>query len=249
MTNLLATNPLKANDHGRMPLFIRVFQLLRRRLETGEWPVGTQVPTIEQLMSEYDVSRATIREAMAQLEREKLVSRTRGRGTFVTGNITNERWLILPSDWHGLAGHIDKLNSKVVELESGPGTPQLLQGEGEAFRTYWRTRRLNYTETGQPYSLTEIYLARDVFRRAPGKFSKRPIVPLLANMYPGLVQSAVQRTTITTAGVETAEHLQIEIGSAVAEVRRIARDGQGRVIYLAQIYYPARYLAIETTLL
>ena len=222
---------------------------MRRRLETGEWAFGDQVPTIEQLMAEYDVSRATIREAMAQLEREGLVSRTRGRGTYVTGNITNERWLILPSDWQGLANHIDTLNSKVVELESGPGTPQLQEGEGELFRSYWRTRRLNYTEAGQPYSFTEIYLAREVFRRAPGKFSKRPIVPLLASEYPTLIRSATQRTTITTAGVETAERLQVEVGAPVAEVRRVACDSEGRVVYLADIYYPARHMAIETTLL
>jgi GntR family transcriptional regulator len=242
-------NPLRAIDRGRTPLFIRVYQLLRKRLETGEWALGNQVPTIEQLMAEYDVSRATIREAMAQLEQEGLINRTRGRGTYVTGNITNERWLILPTDWHGLVGHIDKLNSKVVEIESGPGMPRLAEGEGEAFRSYWRTRRLNYTQAGQPYSLTEIYLAGAVYRLAPGQFAKKAILPLIDSIRPKLVQSATQRLAITTAGVETAEHLQLEIGSPVAEVRRVARDSEGRIVYLADIHYPARHLAIETALL
>jgi GntR family transcriptional regulator len=234
-------------DRGRTPLFIRVYQLLRKRLETGEWSLGNQVPTIERLMAEYDVSRATIREAMAQLEREGLISRTRGRGTYVTGNITNERWLILPMDWHGLVEHIETLNSKVVEIESGPGTPLL--GGGEAYRSYWRTRRLNYTQSGQAYSLTEIYLAASIYRLSPGQFAKKAILPLLASIRPNLVQSATQRLAITAAGVESAEHLQVEIGSPVAEVRRIARDKDGKIVYFANIFYPARHLAIETVLL
>lgn len=46
-----------------------------------------------------------------------------------------------------------------------------------------------------------------------------------------------------------AEHLEIEVAAPGAEVRRIARDSDGRVIYLADIYCPARNLVVETTLL
>lgn len=242
-------NPLKSIDKGRTPLFIRVYQLLRKRLDTGEWPLGAQVPTIEQLMAEYGVSRITIREALAQIEREGLISRSRGKGTHVTGNITDERWLILPTDWKGLVSHIEKLNSKVVEIECGPGLPRLAAGEGILFGTYWRARRLNYTDAGIPYSLTTIFLPRDVFRQAPSSFSRNAILPLLDKLKKVKVHSAVQRLTVTTADIDTANHLEIEIGAPVAAVRRVARDRQDRVLYLADIFYPARHLVIETTLL
>lgn len=240
---------LKANDKGRTPLFIRVHQLLRKRLESGEWALGAQVPTIEQLMVEYGVSRVTIREALAQLEREGLVSRSRGKGTHVTGNIGDERWLILPTDWKGLVGHIDKLNANVVEIDSGPGTPRLADADGTACTSYWRARRLNFAESGLPYSLTTIFLARDVFRLAPQAFAHNAVLPVLDRLKGVKIHSATQRLTVTTADLDTAHHLKIEVGAPVAEVRRVARDRQGRVLYLADIFYPARHLVIETTLL
>ena len=242
-------NLLKAVDKGRTPLFIRVYQLLRKRLEAGEWVLGAQVPTIEQLMAEYDVSRATIREALSQLEREGLISRSRGRGTHVTGTLKDERWLILPTDWHGLVKHIDSLDARVEEIESGPGTPRLAAGEGIAARAYWRARRVNYSQKGAPYSLTTILLARDVFRQTPRMFSRKAILPILASIRHGAIVSARQRMMISTADVDTAGHLEIEVGAPVAEVRRVACDADDRVIYLADILYPARNLVIETTLL
>lgn len=242
-------NPLKSIERGRTPLFIRVYQLLRKRLEDGEWGLGDQVPTIEQLMAEYDVSRITIREALSQLEREGLISRSRGRGTHVTGSLTGERWLILPTDWSGLVTHIDGMDARVKELESGPGTPRLMPEDGQPARAYWRGRRVNYAQSGAPYSLTMIYLARDVFRQAPRIFARKAILPALAGTKGLRIEHARQRMTISTAGVDTAEHLEIEVGAPVAEVRRVATDADGRVVYLAEIQYPARNLVIETTLL
>jgi hypothetical protein len=52
-----ATSPLRAIDHWSTPLFIFVYQLLGRCLDLGERAVGDQVPTLEQLMLEYEVAR------------------------------------------------------------------------------------------------------------------------------------------------------------------------------------------------
>lgn len=242
-------NPLKAIDKGRTPLFIRVHQLLRKRLEDGEWQLGSQVPTIEQLMEEYEVSRITIREALSQLEREGLISRSRGKGTHVTGNITDERWLILPTDWKGLVDHIGALDAEVVEIEGGPGMPRLKPDDGASLSAYWRARRLNCAHSGVPYSLTTIFLAREVYRMAPSAFTRKAVLPVLAGIKGVDIQSATQRLTVTTADIDTAGHLRIEVGAPVAEVRRVARDKQGRAVYVADILYPARHLVIETKLL
>ena len=46
-----------------------------------------------------------------------------------------------------------------------------------------------------------------------------------------------------------AQRLGIGVGMPVAEVRRTARDRDGRIIYFAFIRYPARHLKIKTKLL
>ena len=67
-----------------VPIYAQLVTLFRRRIESGEWPVHHQMPTLESLVEELGVARATIRHAIGFLEREGLVGRYRGRGTFRT---------------------------------------------------------------------------------------------------------------------------------------------------------------------
>ena len=68
-----------------MPRYAQLADLLRQRIARGVWPPGTQLPSLEALMQEFDVARVTVRQAIDLLAREGLVSPQRGRGTFVTG--------------------------------------------------------------------------------------------------------------------------------------------------------------------
>lgn len=64
-----------------MPLWAQVLADLRARLEAGEFT--DEFPTDLELTAEYGVSRHTAREAVRRLQAEGVVSRERGRGTFV----------------------------------------------------------------------------------------------------------------------------------------------------------------------
>jgi len=56
---------------------------LRQRVEANEWETGERLPSEHTLMSEYSVSRATIRTALQILEGLGFTSSVRGSGTFV----------------------------------------------------------------------------------------------------------------------------------------------------------------------
>ncbi len=56
---------------------------LRVRIRAQEWAVGAQLPTEAELVSQYGVSRATVRQGIKQLEGQGRVVVHRGRGTFL----------------------------------------------------------------------------------------------------------------------------------------------------------------------
>lgn len=56
---------------------------LRTRMRAREWAQGEQLPTEAELVAEYGVSRATVRQAIKDLEGQGLVVVLRGRGTFM----------------------------------------------------------------------------------------------------------------------------------------------------------------------
>ena len=64
-----------------LPLWAQLEAELRRRLDAGEFDDG--FPTDAQLVSRYEVSRHTVREAIRHLNKTGVLRRERGRGTVV----------------------------------------------------------------------------------------------------------------------------------------------------------------------
>lgn len=69
--------------NNRPPLYMRLYSLLKQRIEAGEWGFGAMLPSENELCEMFRTSRGTIRQVLAELESEGLVRRERGRGTFV----------------------------------------------------------------------------------------------------------------------------------------------------------------------
>jgi GntR family transcriptional regulator len=69
---------------SRLPLYRQIEEALRARIRSGVLRPGAQVATEPELMVEYGVSRATVRQALAGLIAEGLLEIRRGLGTFVT---------------------------------------------------------------------------------------------------------------------------------------------------------------------
>ena len=72
-----------------VPLYYQVETILRKKILMGEFPVGKPLPSEESLAKAYDVSRITIRTALLNLQKEGLIFRKRGKGTFVSKNLSD----------------------------------------------------------------------------------------------------------------------------------------------------------------
>jgi GntR family transcriptional regulator len=73
---------VSAMTHIDVPTYRRIAEDIRRRVETGEWPPGTRVPSEDSLTTEYGCARATVRRAIYLLRDEGLVQ-ARPLGQFV----------------------------------------------------------------------------------------------------------------------------------------------------------------------
>jgi DNA-binding transcriptional regulator YhcF (GntR family) len=65
------------------PRALRVFAALRDRIAHEHWPPGTRLPSHRELAAEFGVAPLTMRQVLARLEEQGLVSRRSGSGTFV----------------------------------------------------------------------------------------------------------------------------------------------------------------------
>src|SRR5436305_6502125 len=75
MPTLERTNPL--------PLYYQLKEVLKQQIRAGHLAAHTASPSEPELVANYQVSRATVRQALAELVHECLLYRQHGKGTFV----------------------------------------------------------------------------------------------------------------------------------------------------------------------
>jgi DNA-binding FadR family transcriptional regulator len=69
---------------ARQTLVPQVIEQLRAQIASGEWPVGTRIPTEPQLARALGVGRNTVREAVRALVHAGVLEGRQGSGTYVT---------------------------------------------------------------------------------------------------------------------------------------------------------------------
>jgi GntR family transcriptional regulator len=70
-------------EQNNLPIYYRIMILIKHHIQTGALKPGDMLPPESKLCEIYSVSRTTIRQAMDQLAEENLISRHRGRGSYI----------------------------------------------------------------------------------------------------------------------------------------------------------------------
>ncbi len=70
-------------NRGASPLYLQIGQILKEEILNKIYPYQAIIPSEAELQKKYQVSRITARQAIQELEKERLVKRARGKGTIV----------------------------------------------------------------------------------------------------------------------------------------------------------------------
>lgn len=69
-----------------IPIYYQIETDLKKRIIRREWDKSQQLPTEIELAKHYNVSRITLRQALAELEKDGVISKQRGKGTFINSD-------------------------------------------------------------------------------------------------------------------------------------------------------------------
>jgi GntR family transcriptional regulator len=231
----------------RVPRYLRVASVLRRRIRDGHWAVGDRMATLEELEREFGVARVTVRQAVELLQREGLVKSLQGRGTFVMRAPESDRWLRLATDWETLIAPIRDNVPEILHCAPAP-PPRIEAGDGVAASGYVHIRSVQ-KRAGRPYAYARVHLAEHVHRRATRLFARRVALAVLAEMAGLEISRAHQTLAIGAADLETARHLGMALNAPTAEARCVVTDAAGLVIYVGEITYPGECVRLNIELI
>lgn len=73
----------KIDPTGPVPPYRQIAEIIRSRIESGEYPKGSRIPTESEMVETWEVARTTARRAIALLRDQGLVETVPQRGTYV----------------------------------------------------------------------------------------------------------------------------------------------------------------------
>ncbi|MBI4766046.1 MAG: GntR family transcriptional regulator [Deltaproteobacteria bacterium] len=95
-----------------IPLYTRVSSIIQNKILSSQYEPGDKLPTEDEQVEYFGVSKITIRNALALLEADGLIFRTRGKGTFVAP--------VIPETKHFIHTSLNKMS---LALERGETKP------------------------------------------------------------------------------------------------------------------------------
>ena len=224
--------------NSKVPFYYQLYETLRQQIVKGVWRPGELIPSEADLLSQYGLSRATVRQALDMLTVDGLIERHRGRGTFVSSpriEQTLSRIISFTEDMRqrGLEPGTRVLSTDVIP--AAPDIAEMLQVQpGEELATLVRLRLAD----GESMSIESSHL---IHRLCPGllkfNYARQSLRQTLAQEYDIHLVSARQKIRAVGATRTIAQALSVEIGTALLSIERVSYTDQDVPVEFLRIHH------------
>lgn len=231
------------------PKYAQIIAELQQRIESGEYPAGSLLPSEHQLAGEFGTARPTVVRALRELRQAGWIDTQQGKGSFVRGRPA------LASSGAGRPGEaqLDRDESREPGEMVGVGNEQasariaaLLDARPGAELT--RRRRLIRQENGEASELLTWWLTPAVARQA-GLDGPEPIrggMRSLVERSTGLrIDHVVERVAARRAEAHEAKLLGISKSAPVLALYISARDASGHPVLGLDVAMPGDLHELE----
>jgi len=229
------------NTNGSIPAYQRIQGAIRKRIESGQLHPGDAVASERELARVHQVSLMTARHALASLEREGVVERRRGIGTFVAAPKIHFNKLMSYTELmasRGLsarskvvyAGVLTNENEIAARLSLPSGSPLV------------KVERVRLA-ADEPFALEACYLSAEEFRGLADAVQERSsLFSTLERDYGVELAYADEEIDATAVDVRTAKLLAVPRGTPLLRIRQLIYTTKGRAaIYVLGLYLSGRH--------
>jgi GntR family transcriptional regulator, histidine utilization repressor len=222
------------------PLYMQVKRHILDNIDSGKWVAATRVPSENDIVKSFGVSRMTANRALRELSDEGVLVRVAGVGSFVAERQAHAH----PLEIRGIADEIrqrgHKHHAEIISLERVRAVAELAEDFGVAPRSELYCSMIVHFENDRPIQLEDRY-----------------VLPQLA---PDYLQTDFSRTTpydylMSVAPLQEAEHVLRAVmpDDRTRKLLTMKRDEPcllmirrtwtaGRIASVARLYYPgSRY--------
>ena len=224
------------------PLYARVKDHILAHINSGDWPAGTRVPSENEIVEQFAISRMTANRALKELTQEGFLSRLPGIGTFVAERPRHASLIEIRNIADEIRAHGHDYSNRIERLDTVEATPSLAHEFEIAEGVNLFHIVIVHEENGVPVQLEDRYV------------NPRVAPHFLDQDFTGTTPTAY---LVATASVDELEHT-VEAVMPLPETRRLlAMPGNepclalqrrswsgGHVVTVASFTYPASRYAL-----
>jgi len=221
-----------------VPLYGQLKELLRERILDGTYPPLSRMPSENELGQAFGVSRITVRQALGDLQKEGLIFKIHGKGTFVAKPKAFQN----VSTLQGLAESMSQMGYEVINrlhslkhLPAGALVAERLGlEEGAPVSEIKRVRLINR----EPVSLEITYVSREIGERLEkADLVSRDIFLILENDCGIALGHAELAIDAVLADADLTRALGVEEGSPIMRIERLTHTAAGAPLDFEYLYY------------
>ncbi|MFD3378451.1 MULTISPECIES: GntR family transcriptional regulator [unclassified Streptomyces] len=231
------------------PKYVRLAQTLQGRIEDGTYPPGTRVPSENQLVQAFAMSRPTVVRALELLKRDGWLESRQGFGTIVRGRPeAGER-----KDRRGrtaLERDESQAPGRLVEVGHVPVPARVASALGLPKRAKVLVRRFLVEEDGDAVELVSSYFPAGLVEGTELETSEAlsgSVREHLETRKKVRFDHVTERVSARLPDSGEAELLELPEGVPVLSVLVIACDTSGQALQVVDVLLPADRQELEDT--
>ncbi|OIK27992.1 GntR family transcriptional regulator [Streptomyces malaysiense] len=231
------------------PKYVRLAQTIQGRIEDGTYAPGTRVPSENQLVQAFGMSRPTVVRALELLKRDGWLESRQGYGTIVRGRPAG----VEQRDRRGrkvLARDESQGSGALVKVGYVPVPARVASALGVPKRAKVLMRRLLVEDDGEPVELISSYFPAGLVEGT----ELESAVPLSGSTRAHLearkkirFDHVTERVSVRIPDSGDAELLGLPDGVPVLSVLIIACDASGQALQVSDVLLPADRQELEDT--
>ena len=221
----------------RDPKYVTICNLLRDRIRSGRYGLGSRLPSESALMSQFAVSRVTVRLALGALREVGLIESRQGKGYFVRPVRAIQDLGRLQGFGEMMAAVGVEARSTVLSVAETPASAEV----AKALRVERTAAVISIHRVriggGTPLSYDVSYFPVDIGRRLNGEdLAHADIFALLERKLGVDLAYADLRLEIAAADEAVAPHLGVSLGEPLVRITRLTHDCDGRPVDFEYLY-------------
>lgn len=220
---------------SRIPLYCQLMDILINEIQTN-MREEDQLPSEREICEKFNVSRATVRQAMQEMEQEGYIYRSHGKGTFVAPQKVNQELLKFYSFTEEMKKMGKNPSSIVLSFELIDCDKKISKNLAiEENKKVYKIVRLRLADN-KPMMLETTYLPYDRFPDIKrDELEKTAMYDVFTQRFAVKITSAKEKFQPVTTNAEEAKYLQISKGIPSLKIQRFTYENDHIIEYTVSI--------------